>query len=118
LRAGAIALALFGLCDGGPAFADPLGTWLTENGRSRIKIENCGGRCALSVLAASVSPCFVVTPRSVARQSRLRSAASPQKACALSRAHQSSATDIRGMPTGVFDFWRHCWVLRALREYG
>src|SRR2546425_398156 len=43
LRAGAIALALFGLCDGGQAFADPLGTWLTENGRSRIKIENCGG---------------------------------------------------------------------------
>ncbi len=43
LRAGAIALALFGLCDGGPVFADPLGTWLTENGRSRIKIENCGG---------------------------------------------------------------------------
>lgn len=43
LRAGAIALALFGLCDGGPAFADPLGTWLTENGRSRIKIVDCGG---------------------------------------------------------------------------
>jgi len=43
LRAGAIALALFGLCDGGPAFADPLGTWLTENGRSRVKIVDCGG---------------------------------------------------------------------------
>jgi len=43
LRAGAIALALFGLCGGGPAFADPLGTWLTENGRSRVKIVDCGG---------------------------------------------------------------------------
>ena len=25
------------------ALADPLGTWMTENGRSRIKIDNCGG---------------------------------------------------------------------------
>jgi len=43
LRAPAIALLLFALCGGVPAFAAPLGTWLTENGRSRIKIENCGG---------------------------------------------------------------------------
>jgi uncharacterized protein (DUF2147 family) len=40
LRATAIACVL-GLA--GPALADPVGTWATENGRSRVKIEACGG---------------------------------------------------------------------------
>src|SRR5262245_45195624 len=40
-RAAAIALAMLGFAD--PALADPIGTWATENGRSRVKIENCGG---------------------------------------------------------------------------
>jgi uncharacterized protein (DUF2147 family) len=41
LRVAAIAVAVFGLC--GSAGADPIGTWLTENGRSRVKVVDCGG---------------------------------------------------------------------------
>src|SRR5947208_10200876 len=41
LRVAAIALAVLGLC--GPACADPIGTWLTENGRSRVKVADCCG---------------------------------------------------------------------------
>ena len=41
LRVAAVALAVLGLA--GPALADPVGTWLTENGRSRVKIADCGG---------------------------------------------------------------------------
>jgi len=41
LRAVAVAVAVLGLS--APAFADPTGTWLTENGRSRVRIADCGG---------------------------------------------------------------------------
>jgi uncharacterized protein (DUF2147 family) len=41
LRATAIAFAVLGLTDA--ALADPIGTWLTENGRSRVRIADCGG---------------------------------------------------------------------------
>jgi uncharacterized protein (DUF2147 family) len=41
LHAAAIVIALFGLTQ--TASADPKGTWLTENGRSRVKIDDCGG---------------------------------------------------------------------------
>jgi len=41
LRVAAIALAVLGLA--GPACADPIGTWLTENGRSRVNVADCGG---------------------------------------------------------------------------
>jgi uncharacterized protein (DUF2147 family) len=37
----AVALAALGLA--GPVAADPIGTWLTENGRSRVKVADCGG---------------------------------------------------------------------------
>jgi uncharacterized protein (DUF2147 family) len=40
LRVAALACAL-GVAD--VALADPSGTWLTENGRSRIRIADCGG---------------------------------------------------------------------------
>lgn len=40
-RAAAITLAVLGFS--APALADPIGTWLTENGRSRVKIADCGG---------------------------------------------------------------------------
>jgi uncharacterized protein (DUF2147 family) len=40
LRIAAIA-CVFGVAD--VALADPSGTWQTENGRSRIKIADCGG---------------------------------------------------------------------------
>ena len=40
LRIAAIA-CVFGVAD--IALADPSGTWQTENGRSRIKIADCGG---------------------------------------------------------------------------
>ncbi|HYS49886.1 MAG TPA: DUF2147 domain-containing protein [Xanthobacteraceae bacterium] len=44
LRGGALALGLLGFLAGVPAFAaDPLGTWLTENGRSRVRVSDCGG---------------------------------------------------------------------------
>jgi uncharacterized protein (DUF2147 family) len=41
VRAAAIAVALLGLC--GSASADPLGTWVTQGGKSHVKIANCGG---------------------------------------------------------------------------
>ena len=41
LRAAAIAFAVLGFSD--VASADPIGTWLTENGRSRVRISDCGG---------------------------------------------------------------------------
>ena len=48
LRASVITAALVGLC--GVAAADPIGTWQTENGRSRIKIADCGdGLCGTIV---------------------------------------------------------------------
>jgi uncharacterized protein (DUF2147 family) len=41
LRAAAVSIALLGLCNA--ASADPVGTWLTEGGKSHIKIAKCGG---------------------------------------------------------------------------
>ena len=41
MRVAAIALAVLGLCDA--ACADPVGTWLTEGGRSHVRIAACGG---------------------------------------------------------------------------
>ena len=35
------AVTVLGLC--GAAAAEPIGTWLTEGGKSRVKIVNCGG---------------------------------------------------------------------------
>ena len=37
----AICFAVLGLAD--LAFADPVGTWLTEGGKSRVRVVNCGG---------------------------------------------------------------------------
>lgn len=38
------AAALLAVTLAGPSFAgDPNGTWLTENGKSRVRIANCGG---------------------------------------------------------------------------
>src|SRR5215813_8248974 len=48
LRATAIALAVFSLSDA--AFADPIGTWLTEGGKSRVKITDCGGALCGSII--------------------------------------------------------------------
>ena len=36
LRAAVLALAVFSLSDA--ALADPIGTWLTEGGKSRVKV--------------------------------------------------------------------------------
>ena len=41
LRAALMACTVVGLA--APALADPIGTWLTESGDSRVRIENCGG---------------------------------------------------------------------------
>ena len=41
LRTAIAAVALLGL--GGAAAADPIGEWLTEGGKSRVKVVNCGG---------------------------------------------------------------------------
>lgn len=41
LRAALMACTVLALA--APALADPIGTWLTESGNSRVKIENCGG---------------------------------------------------------------------------
>ena len=41
LRVAAVAVAVLALS--GPAVADPIGTWLTENGRSRVRVADCGG---------------------------------------------------------------------------
>jgi uncharacterized protein (DUF2147 family) len=41
LRVAAVAFAVLGLT--GIASADPIGTWLTEGGKSRIRIADCGG---------------------------------------------------------------------------
>jgi len=41
LRAAAIALVVFSFS--AVASADPIGTWLTEGGKSRVKISDCGG---------------------------------------------------------------------------
>lgn len=41
LRAAVMASAVLALT--APALADPTGTWLTESGRSRIRIADCGG---------------------------------------------------------------------------
>jgi uncharacterized protein (DUF2147 family) len=41
LRIAAVAFAVVGLTD--IASADPIGTWLTEGGRSRVQVANCGG---------------------------------------------------------------------------
>ena len=40
LRAAAVTIAVLGLCNA--ASADPVGTWLTEGGKSHIKIAKCG----------------------------------------------------------------------------
>jgi uncharacterized protein (DUF2147 family) len=36
-------LAVLGLAHIEPASADPVGTWLTEGGRSRVRVGPCGG---------------------------------------------------------------------------
>lgn len=36
-------LAVLGLAHVEPASADPVGTWLTEGGRSRVRVGPCGG---------------------------------------------------------------------------
>ncbi len=36
-----LAAAMLGLC-ASPALADPVGTWLRENGESRIRVAKCG----------------------------------------------------------------------------
>ncbi len=41
LRAAVVASAVLGLA--APALADPIGTWITANGDSHVRIENCGG---------------------------------------------------------------------------
>ena len=41
-RAVAMMLATLGLICVEPAFADPAGMWLTENGRSRVRVAACG----------------------------------------------------------------------------
>ena len=41
LRAAAIAFALFSFSTA--ASADPIGTWLTEGGKSRVRVTDCGG---------------------------------------------------------------------------
>jgi uncharacterized protein (DUF2147 family) len=48
LRAAAVTIALLGLCNA--ASADPIGTWLTEGGKSHIKIANCGGALCGSIV--------------------------------------------------------------------
>jgi uncharacterized protein (DUF2147 family) len=48
LRAAAIAVAVLGLTDA--ALADPIGTWLTEGGRSRVRITDCGGALCGSIV--------------------------------------------------------------------
>jgi len=48
LRAAAIALAVFSLSDA--ALADPIGTWLTEGGKSRVKVVDCGGALCGSII--------------------------------------------------------------------
>src|SRR5215813_5828242 len=48
LRAAAIALAVFSLSDA--ASADPIGTWLTEGGKSRVKVVDCGGALCGSII--------------------------------------------------------------------
>jgi len=37
------AVALFALTGSSALAADPIGTWLTENGSSRIRLADCGG---------------------------------------------------------------------------
>jgi uncharacterized protein (DUF2147 family) len=37
------AAALFALAGSSTAYADPLGTWLTQTGTSRIRVADCGG---------------------------------------------------------------------------
>jgi len=41
LRATIMVCTVVGLAT--PALADPIGTWVTENGDSHVRIENCGG---------------------------------------------------------------------------
>jgi uncharacterized protein (DUF2147 family) len=43
LRSVAITLALFSAPLASAFAADPAGTWLTENGKARIRIADCGG---------------------------------------------------------------------------
>jgi len=48
LRIAAVAVAVLGLS--APALSDPIGTWLTENGRSRVKVVDCGGALCGSII--------------------------------------------------------------------
>jgi uncharacterized protein (DUF2147 family) len=41
-RIAAVILTAFGLLQAAPASADPAGTWLTEAGRSRVRVAACG----------------------------------------------------------------------------
>ena len=52
LRAGALVLGLLGIFIGAPAAsaADPTGTWVTENGRSHVRVTNCGGALCGSII--------------------------------------------------------------------
>jgi uncharacterized protein (DUF2147 family) len=48
LRAAGVAFAVFGLT--AIASADPIGTWLTEGAKSRIRIADCGGALCGSIV--------------------------------------------------------------------
>src|SRR5215471_18262700 len=48
LRAAAMVFAVLGLW--APAHADPVGTWLTEGGASRVKVVDCGGALCATII--------------------------------------------------------------------
>lgn len=41
-RTAALGAAALVLADAGPVWADPIGTWLTEGGHSRVRVAACG----------------------------------------------------------------------------
>lgn len=50
LRAPALALALWGGSTLA-SFADPIGTWLTEEGKATVRVEDCGGALCATILS-------------------------------------------------------------------
>jgi uncharacterized protein (DUF2147 family) len=52
LLGGALALGVLGMVAAAPASfaADPTGTWVTENGRSHVRVFNCGGALCGSIV--------------------------------------------------------------------
>jgi uncharacterized protein (DUF2147 family) len=48
-RSGAFSLAVLALASAS-AQADPVGTWLTEGGRSRVRVADCGGALCGTVI--------------------------------------------------------------------